>query len=63
MFADHLDAVHAPAAELRVVVDEADDALARRLAQLAHQAAAGPARADDQDRARPVRLRYEADDV
>ena len=34
----------------RVVVDEADDALARRLAQLAHEAPPGPAGADDQRR-------------
>ena len=41
-------AVDAPAAQARVVVDEADDALAGRLAQLAHQAAAGASGADDQ---------------
>ena len=46
--AEHLDAVDAAAAQARVVVDEADDALARGLAQLAHQAPAGPAGADDQ---------------
>ena len=38
----------APPPQPRVVVDEADDALARRLAQLAQQAAARAARADDQ---------------
>ena len=46
-----------PAAEqARVVVDEADDALARGLAQLAEQAAARAAGADDQ-RAAAVALR------
>ena len=47
---DHRHAVHAPPPQLRVVVDEADNALAGRLAKLAHQAAAGAPRADD-DRA------------
>ena len=37
---EHLDALDAAPAEVRVVVDEADHPLARRLAQLAHQAAA-----------------------
>ena len=53
-------AVHAAAAQPRVVVDEADDALAGRLAQLAHQAAAGAAGADDQRRAGPARSRTDS---
>ena len=54
----HGHAVQPPPAQPRVVVDEADDALARRLAQLAQQAAAGAAGADDQRPARrPVAQR------
>src|SRR5205085_5832800 len=41
-------ALEPPAAQARVVVDEADDVLARRLAQLAEQAAAAAAGAHDQ---------------
>ena len=45
---DDLDAVDAAAAEARVVVDEADDALAGGLAELAHEASTGATGADDQ---------------
>ena len=41
-------ALHPAAAQAWVVVDEADDVLARRLAQLAEEAAAAAARADDE---------------
>src|SRR5581483_1628352 len=46
--ADDRDSLDAAAAQRGVVVDEADDALARRLAQLAQQAPAAPARPDDE---------------
>src|SRR5581483_6100889 len=47
--ADDGHALDATAPECGVVVDEADDALARRLAQLAQQAAAAAPGADDED--------------
>src|SRR5579871_3932488 len=46
--AENLDAVHAASAQVRVVVHEAHDTLASGLAELAHEAASGPARTDDQ---------------
>ena len=45
---EHGHALHSPPAQLRVVVDEAHDLLARSLAQLAEQAAAAPSGTDDQ---------------
>ena len=51
--ADDRDALDAAPAQPRVVVDEADDPLARRLAQLAEQAAAAAAGADDEVAALP----------
>ncbi len=53
---DDRDALKPPAPQARVVVDEAHDVLARRLAQLAEQAAAASSRADDQ---RPAARRVE----
>src|SRR5262249_31867264 len=46
--AEHRHALHAPPPQLRIVVDEADDVLARSLAQLAQEAAAASARTDDE---------------
>src|SRR5579864_9372405 len=46
--ADDRDPLDAAAAQRGVVVDEADDALAGRLAQLAQQASSAPAGADDE---------------
>src|SRR6266849_4349322 len=45
---DDGDALDPTPAQHRIVVDERDDALARCLSQLAQEASAAPARADDQ---------------
>ena len=47
--AEHLDPEHAPPAHGRVVVQEADHLLVRRLGELAREGTARAAGADDQD--------------